>query len=557
MCTAKEKKHVRWSIFLPPWLIFFAVLVLSLIDFDLFMAVINGVCDWILSTFSWLFNITTLITVIIVAATYFSPLKNVRFGGSQARPMLSYGSYVWIVLCMIMGSGLMLWASAEPMYHIHMPPANITSGPMSGEAVQWAMETIFLEWTFSPMALYTLPALLFAFVFYNMKKSFSLGAMLSPLLNDLGVSDQTIDRKITPIVDCICLFCLCAGMTAALGVGVLLIGSGIETLSNGAVTSGPMIWLIGGAFILLVFIIASVSGVKKGINFLSKYNAYFYLILGIFVFLCGPTMYILSLSTESLGALLSDFFKLSLWSSAAYGDGWAQKWPVFYWCTWLAWTGVSAAFLGRISKGYTVKDALNVIFLIPSLFSVVWLAIFSGTTIQFELSGLGIYQALENGGTSAAAFALLENLPCSVIVIPLFLLTAILSYITSASGNINAIAGLCTTGLTSDDSESPPALQVIWGLTIGAMCMVMLIAFDIEGVKTLAYIGGLPIVFLMLLFVASFFKIMRDPRKYDVHKEDYFENGYPNITPRLPYEGYDPNRRSFLQKIGHRISRKQ
>ena len=173
------------------------------------MAVINGVCDWILSTFSWLFNITTLITVIIVAATYFSPLKNVRFGGSQARPMLSYGSYVWIVLCMIMGSGLMLWASAEPMYHIHMPPANITSGPMSGEAVQWAMETIFLEWTFSPMALYTLPALLFAFVFYNMKKSFSLGAMLSPLLNDLGVSDQTIDRKITPIVDCICLFCLC------------------------------------------------------------------------------------------------------------------------------------------------------------------------------------------------------------------------------------------------------------------------------------------------------------------------------------------------------------
>ena len=123
------------------------------------------------------------------------------------------------------------------------------------------------------------------------------------------------------------------------------------------------------------------------------------------------------------------------------------------------------------------------------------LPFFSGTTIQFELSGLGIYQAMENGGTSAAAFALLENLPCSVIVIPLFLLTAILSYITSASGNINAIAGLCTTGLTSDDSESPPALQVIWGLTIGAMCMVMLIAFDIEGVKTLAYIGGLPIVF--------------------------------------------------------------
>ena len=127
-------------------------------------------------------------------------------------------------------------------------------------------------------------------------------------------------------------------------------------------------------------------------------------------------------------------------------------------------------------------------------------------------------------------------------------MTAILSYITSASANISAIAGLCTTGLSERDSESSPALQVVWGLTIGAVCVIMLIAFDIEGVKKLAYIGGLPIVFLMLLFIVCFIKIMKNPQKYDIYKEDYFENGYPNESKRLPYEGFDSDKKTFLQK---------
>ena len=535
----KNKWGIRWSIFLPPWLIFLSVLVLSLVNFDTYTGVVNGVCQWILTSFSWLFNFTTLLTLLVVLATYFSPLKNVRFGGRNARPIVSYRSYVWIVLCMIMGSGLMLWACAEPLYHLYSPPSNVVGGALSGDAVKWSMETIFLEWTFSPMALYALPAVLFAFVFYNMKKRFSLGSMLSPIFNDLGLSDLFIDRKVTPMVDCICLFSLCAGMAAALGVGVLLIGGGLEYIFGGRFVSGPRIWILSSGFIILVFIIAAISGVKKGIDLLSKYNAYFYLLLGVFVFLFGPTVYILSLCFECFGAYLRDFFYLSLNSSAAYGDGWAEQWPVFYWCTWLAWSAVSAAFLGRISKGYTVKDALNVIFLIPSLFSVIWLAIFSGSSIHFELSGSQIFSAMGSGGTEAAAYALLEQLPGAVVVIPLFLLTAILSYITSASGNISAIAALCCSGMTEDNSEAPAALQIIWGLTIGVVAVIMLIAFDIDGVKKLAYIGGLPIVFLMLLFLGSYTKIMKNPSKYDAHKEDYFENGHPYESQRLTYEGYD------------------
>jgi choline-glycine betaine transporter len=274
----------------------------------------------------------------------------------------------------------------------------------------------------------------------------------------------------------------------------------------------------------------------RGMRVLSKINSYFYMILGIFVLVFGPTAYLLDLFVESFGAYLSDFFKLSLWTSTSWADGWSRWWPTFYWCVWLAWMPVSIVFLGRISRGYTVRETLNVVFVIPSVFSILWLVIFSGTAINFELSGLEINEAMRAGGTAAATYAILENLPLPVIIIPLFLITAFLSYVTSADANTNAIAGLCTKGLTPGDSESPVVLKIVWGLAVGVLCIIMLVTYDIEGVKLLSYLGGLPSVFLMILFMISMVKIMRNPGKYDTYQEDYDREGRPIPSGRLPCE---------------------
>ena len=161
----KTKNAIRWKVLLPPWIVVMGVLVLNLSVYDTFTNVMTGAVNWILVNFGWMFNLITLAALILVIAAYLSPLKNVRIGGSKAEPMITYRNYVWIVLCTIMGSGIMMWACAEPMYHIHSPSASVVGGAMSGEAILWAMENIFLEWTFSPMAIYALPSLLFAVVF--------------------------------------------------------------------------------------------------------------------------------------------------------------------------------------------------------------------------------------------------------------------------------------------------------------------------------------------------------------------------------------------------------
>ena len=195
----KQAKGINWAIFLPPWLIIVAILILSFVNYDAFELAMSAAQTYIVTNFQWLFNTTTTLAVVMMVVSYVMPISKVRFGGSKARPMMSYTNYIWIILCTIMAAGILLWGCAEPMYHISAPPANITEGAYSGASVRWAMQTMFLEWTFSPMAIYGLPALLFAFVFFNMKKPFAIGSMLIPTIG------ETYAVKVTPVVDCICL----------------------------------------------------------------------------------------------------------------------------------------------------------------------------------------------------------------------------------------------------------------------------------------------------------------------------------------------------------------
>lgn len=523
----RKRKKIRWQVLLPAWIVVMALLVLNLTDYEAFVSVMNSVIGWILEKFAWMFNTVSLSALILVLVAYFSPIHSLRFGGSQARPIIKYRNYVWIVLCTIMGAGLMLWACAEPLIHIHKPPANVVAGPLSGEAVLWAMENIFLEWTFTPMAIYALAALLFAFVFYNMKKPFSIGSMLVPILG------KRVTGKWLAAVDCVCLFCICLGMASTLGSGILLIMEGVVRVTGGGVLANGWSWGICGVVIIVSFTASASSGLKRGMKHLSAINSWFYLILGIFVFLAGPASYILNLSVESFGAYVSDFFKLSLWTSTAWGDGWSLWWPQFYWCVWLTWMPISAVFLGKISRGYTVRETLNAIFVIPSLFSVIWMALFSGTSVKFELDGLGIYEAMEAKGIAAAAYEALGHMPLSGVIVPLFLLTAFVSYVTSADSNTNAMADLCTDGLAEHDSDSPVSLKIFWGFTVGALCLTMLITFNIDGMKMLADIGGFFSCFLMILFMAAAAVIIRNPARYDCHREDYDENGKPVLSFRL------------------------
>jgi len=519
-------KSVRWAVFIVPWALAIITIILNFVNGDAFNSVIMTITGFILDKFSWLFALMAFICVILIIAAYFSKFGGVRIGGRNAKPVMNMTNYVWIVLCTIMAAGILLWACAEPMYHYYGPPADIA--PESSEAIDFLMKNIFLEWTFTPMCIYGVPAILFAFLFYNAKKDYSLGNMLYPTL-----SYETA-KKISPVVDVICLLALVCGMAASMGSAVFLVTGGMSTLTDGGVSSGALTWTVVGAVIVAAFVASAVSGVMKGIRILSTFNSRIYMALGLFVFLFGPTFYVLSLIVEGFGAYLTDFAAQSLFLSVRNGDHWADWWPVFYWCNWMAWMPVTSAFLGRISRGYTVREAIRVIVVFPALFSVFWLGLFSGSALYYELNGAGINEAMTNGGTEFATYAVFQQMPIPTITIAVFLLIVFVSFVTASDSNTNAMSGLCTSGLTAEDTESPTWLKIVWGVTIGAMCIIFINAFQTtDALKYLSNLGGFPVVFFLIIICISFVKVMMNPKKYDTFQEDYDEYGRPLPSERL------------------------
>ncbi len=519
------KLTLRKGVFFPPWLLLVAMVIVSLTNGDAFLGGLNAVTGWILDNFAWAFNLTTLACVGTVIFIYFSPLGKVRIGGSKAKPMMGYLNLVWITLCTTIAAGILFWACAEPMYHLYAPAAAEGVEAGSAEAAVFAMKTMFLEWTWSPYAIYTVATLIFAFVFYNMGQPYSMGSALVPVFGEKV-------KKYNGVVDVVCLFALSAGVAAALGTGAMNIAGGVEKVFG--IKSGPVSWGVIIAVIAVAFILSSISGVMNGIRILSSVNAKVYMVLLGFLFLLGPTSFMLNVTVESWGAYLQDFFRMSLMTGDIFQDGWAKSWPNFYWCNWLAWTPITAVFLGKILKGYTIRDAIKCNFVIPAVFSTVWMGLFSTATIYYEFQGAGFYGIMAESGAEAIVYSVFEQLPLSMVVIPFYLFIVFISFVTATDSNTNAMAGLCTSGVTQDSQESPAWLKAVWGITLALATWVLISFAGIDGIKAASNLGGFPNMFLMAAMIVGLLKISFHPKDYDIHKEDYDSAGRPVESPRLP-----------------------
>lgn len=523
----KAQMTLRKWVFFPPWLLLIALVAVSLMNEKQFLNGMNLATGFILDNFAWAFNLTTFGCLITVLFVFVSPFGKVRIGGRKARPMMRFRDLAWITLCTTVASGILFWGCAEPMYHLYSPATAEGVKPGSAGAALFAMKTMFLEWTWSPYAIYTVATILFAFVFYNMKRSFSVGSALIPVLGEKAT-------RYNGIIDIICLFALVLGMAASLGTGTLTMAGGVQNVFG--IKSGSISW---GAIIFIIvatFIISSASGVMKGIRVLSSLNGQIYIFLLLFMLIFGPTAFMLNLSVESFGAYLQDFFRISLMTGAVNGDSWAKSWPIFYWCVWMAWAPISGVFLGKILRGYTIRDAIKCNLIIPSVFSMIWMGIFSTSSIYYEMNGVGLHESLLKNGTESVVYKVFEQLPLSMIIIPFYLIVVFISFVTAADSNTNAMSGLCVSGITVKNQESPAWLKICWGISLGLLTWVVISFAGIDGIKAASNLGGFPMMFIIIIMMIGLWKISMNPQKYDAYKEDYDSSGHPIESERLPLE---------------------
>lgn len=488
---------VRPMVFYVPLGILVATVVASLIDHDGLTSgatVLNG---WILANFSSLFSWGSFAFVLTVVWAFISPLGKVRIGGPTAKPMLSRWNWFSITLCTTIAIGILFWATAEPLFHLNGPPAARGLTPGSEEAARFAVASLFMHWSFTPYAIYTVPALAFALAYHNLGRDYSLKAPLSLVLGR-GVKGFGGDA-----IDTIAIFALIAGIAATLGTGMKSISSGVATATG--LAAGPGMQAGVTVAIVLTFVISSITGLQRGIKVLSDINTRFFFLLALFILFVGPTGAMLSRGLVGLGDYMSEFLPRSLGLGPDHDELWSQAWTVFYWANWLSWAPVTALFLGRIARGYTVRAFILVNFFGPACFGILWMTIFGGAALEIEFAEGGTLGALlATSGPEAIAYAVLERYPLAALLVAVFVFTSFISYVTAADSNTEAIASVCRKG-NDHDSEavdkgaSNVRLKATLALFIGATAWALTAYSGIDGVRMLSNLGGFPALILVAL----------------------------------------------------------
>jgi choline/carnitine/betaine transport len=459
----------------------------------------TGVLTWITENFGWLFVLTSAGFVLFSGYLAFTRYGNVKLGPDDAEPEFSTFSWVSMMFATGMGIGLMFWGVAEPLTHFNAPPMGLAE-PGTPEAAQLAMEYSFFHWGFHPWAMYAVIGLSIGYFAYRKGYGNLVSATFRPLLGDRATQGPG------KTIDIIAIFATLFGSATSLGLGALQITGGIDDIfGRGGGSKGLAVAVI--AVLTGCFVLSAVSGVERGIKYLSNANAIAAAVLVLFLFVVGPTVFILGTFTETIGDYLTQLPGLSFATGVFGGSEWLNGWTIFYWAWWISWTPFVGMFIARISKGRTIRQFVIYVILVPSLVSFVWFSILGGSALDLQLNQGWEPPVADGGGIAleASLFETLREFPLSSITVALAVFLVAIFFVTGAD------AASIVMGMLSQNGKEEPlrALIVFWGVATGAVAAVLLWAGGLAGLQTLVIIVAGPFMLILIGMCWSLLRALR------------------------------------------------
>ncbi|MEV3853621.1 BCCT family transporter [Streptomyces sp. NPDC050095] len=451
----------------------------------------------------WAFMLAATGFVVFALWLAISRYGKITLGAEGEDPEFRTVSWVAMMFSAGMGIGLMFYGVSEPLAHFGTPPPG-TDPADAAEAMETAMATTLFHWTLHPWAIYAVVGLAIAYSTFRRRRRQTISSVFVPL-----IGEKHAHGAWGRVIDILAIFATLFGSAASLGLGALQIGSGFEVLNwMDKASTALLVSII--AVLTVAFVASAVSGVEKGIQWLSNINMVLALILAVFVFIAGPTIIVLDLLPTSIGAYLGDLPQLIGRTEASSGKGvadWLGSWTVFYWAWWISWTPFVGMFIARISRGRTIRQFVGGVILVPSTVSLVWFAIFGGTAMKMKEHG----QLAGATTPEAQLFGVLHEFP---IATASSLLVMVLVGIFFVSG---ADAASIVMGTLSQKGALEPGRFVVifWGVVTGAVAAVMLMIGNgsgnaLTGLQNLTILVAAPFTLVMIGMCVS---LMRDLRQ--------------------------------------------
>jgi choline/carnitine/betaine transport len=394
-----------------------------------------------------------------------------------------------------MGIGLMFFGVAEPISHLAAPPLGLTK-PGSEAAAASAMEYTYFHWALHPWALYAVVGLALGYFCFRKGMPNLISSVFYPVLGD------RVNGPIGKGIDVLAIFATMFGSATSLGLGALQINSGLNFVWGVENSTTLAVVIIG--VLTLLFVISAVSGVERGVQWLSNFNMVVAVALLLFILVVGPTIFIFGTLVTATGDYFGGLVARSFQTGVFGGSEWLGSWTIFYWVWWMSWTPFVGTFLARISKGRTIREFVIGVLLIPSGVSFVWFAILGGTALHLQLTReANLADAVAQ--PEVALFTLLEQFPLATVT-SLIVIVLVSVFFVSGADAASIVMGMLT---CRGVLEPPRAIVAFWGTAMGAVGVTLLLAGGLETLQQAAIVAGAPFALVMIVLCVSFFKALR------------------------------------------------
>ncbi|MEV4432455.1 BCCT family transporter [Streptomyces sp. NPDC049585] len=464
-----------------------------------FERVSTAALGWVLSNFAWLFVTAADVFLVLCLVIAVSRFGRIRLGADGDQP--EFGNLAWIAMMFSagMGIGLMFYGVGEPLQHFVTPPPGSGVSAGSPAAARTALEYSFFHWTLHPWAIYGMSGLALAYAGFRKGRGNRLSSVFVPLLGEERAAGWP-----GRVIDLLAVLATVFGTATSLGLGALQVAKGLNITTGTKDSTALELVII--AVLSAAFVLSAFSGLHKGVKWLSTLNIALAACLMVFVFLLGPTVFVLNAIPSATGGYLSDLVTMATRTGAFTDPAWLGAWTVFYWAWWLSWAPFVGTFIARISRGRTIREFLVGVLLVPSGATVVWFCVMGGSALRLDMTGTADMAGTVKEGAEASLFALLDTLPLATLTSWIAMALVMTYFITSADS-----ASLVMGSLTSRGALHPRTwLVVVWGVLMAAVAAVLLVAGGLTSLQSATILVALPFVLVMLALCGALLSELRE-----------------------------------------------
>ncbi|MCP3426099.1 BCCT family transporter [Rothia sp. AR01] len=461
--------------------------------------VFSALQEDVIGYFGWYYVAIVALFVIFALYLGFSRLGDIKLGPDDSTPDYSFMTWLAFLFAAGMGIGLVFYGASEPLSHFASPPPGV--GGTEEQVAQSAMSRSFLHWGLHPWAIYVIVGMAIAYATHRKKLPLSIRYSLKPLLGN------KIKGAWGDLIDVVALVGVLFGVATSMGLGVMQIAAGLGFLNIDANNNFAYTLII--IVLSAVTLFSVVTGLEKGMKWLSNGNLILAGVIALFVLVFGPTIFILQEFIQSIGDYLQNVIQMTFSTFALDGEAgqeFSGAWTTFYWGWWISWSAFVGMFIARVSRGRTVREFVMAVLLVPAAMSFFWFSVMGGTALHEQIfGGGGLIGADGTVDSENALFGMLQNLPASVPLVIGAIILIVVFFVTSADSGALVLGMIASSG-----SPNPKTwVRVFWVLVSGGAATALLWAGgedSLNAIQTVSILTALPFSVVVLLMCLSLFK---------------------------------------------------